>query len=181
MGRRSEAEGAGMCQAEDAVRRRKKRARYITGLDERVGMERDGGRLSLAGGPRAGAPHTRERLVTERFSDKESTMYIARWHMKSNPGKTEACIALLRRWEMSVGDRVGLKPGTMRVSVGALGSGEDEIEIDVKVETLSDLESTWKDIEAVPHHKALMEELSGLLVSSPRWSVRRMFELSTND
>lgn len=108
-------------------------------------------------------------------------MYIARWHMKSNPGKTEACIALLRRWEMSVGDRVGLKPGTMRVSVGALGSGEDEIEIDVKVETLSDLESTWKDIEAVPHHKALMEELSGLLVSSPRWSVRRMFELSTND
>lgn len=108
-------------------------------------------------------------------------MYIARWHMTANPGKTDACIALFRKWEMDVGDRVGWKPGTMLVSAGFLGSNEGEIEIEVKVDSLSDLESIWKDVDSVPHHKVLMAELAPLLLTSSRWTVRQVFARTPND
>ena len=105
-------------------------------------------------------------------------MYIARWHLTARVGQTDACIALLRKWELDVGARVGWKTGSIRVISGVLGTGEGEIEFEVRLDALSDLESAWSDMAGVPYHKQYIRELEPLTASGSRWTIHRVAELS---
>ncbi|MCC6558110.1 MAG: hypothetical protein IT372_34615 [Polyangiaceae bacterium] len=106
-------------------------------------------------------------------------MYIARWHLTSRVGHTDACIALLRKWEVDVGQRVGWKTGSIRVLAGVLGAAEGEIEFEVRIDALSDLEGAWADMAAVPYHSQYIKELETLTVSgSHRWTIHRVVEVT---
>jgi hypothetical protein len=140
--------------------------------------ERD---LRLDVGARAHVDELRAPRVirTSRRQKRKATVFIARWHFSVRFGHTQQCIDVLRKWEVDVGQRVGWKAGAIRVLSGLLGASDTDIEFEVRVDSLTDLESAWADIEKVPYHKQLMKELEGLVAgSTSRWTVHRVAELT---
>jgi hypothetical protein len=106
-------------------------------------------------------------------------VFIARWHFNARFGHTQQCVNILQKWEIDVGQRVGWKSGAIRVMSGLLGVSDTEIEFEVRVDSLTDLESAWGDIDKVPYHKQYMKELEGLVSGSvSRWTVYRVAELN---
>lgn len=90
-------------------------------------------------------------------------MLIARWQIRAQFGKTDAVVALLQKWEADVGQRIGWRLGAVRIAQGKLGLGTTEVELEVRVDTLNDLESAWADMKTVPYHAQYMQELEPLL------------------
>jgi hypothetical protein len=109
-------------------------------------------------------------------------MFIARWQLSTRFGKTEECLAVLRKWEIDVGQRIGWRPGSIRIASGVVGAAQTEIEFETRVENLADLESAWRDMERVEQHKEYLKKLEPLLVSAgSRWVVLREYEIVNSD
>jgi hypothetical protein len=109
-------------------------------------------------------------------------MFIARWQLSTRFGKTDECLAVLRKWEIDVGQRIGWRPGSIRIASGVVGAAQTDIEFETRVETLADLESAWRDMERVEQHKDYLAKLVPLLVSEgSRWVVLREFEIVNSD
>lgn len=109
-------------------------------------------------------------------------MFIARWQLSTRFGKTEEALAVLRKWEIDVGARIGWRPGSIRVVSGVVGAAQTDIELETRVDTLADLESAWRDMEHVEPHKEHLKKLEPLLVSGgSRWVILREEELVSSD
>ena len=109
-------------------------------------------------------------------------MFIARWQLSTRFGKTEECLAVLRKWEIYVGQRIGWRPGSIRIAGGVVGAAQTDIEFETRVENLADLESAWRDMERVEQHKEHLKKLEPLLVSGgSRWVVLREYEIVNSD
>jgi hypothetical protein len=105
-------------------------------------------------------------------------MFVARWQFTSQFGKINDVLSILRKWEIDVGERVGWKAGAVRVVTGVVGAGDSSIELEVRVDSLSDLEAAWKDLGQNPHHDEYMKQLGTVIVSgTDRWTVYREVSL----
>jgi hypothetical protein len=105
-------------------------------------------------------------------------MFIARWQFTARFGKMEDCIAILRKWEIDVGQRMGWKPGSVRILGGFINTSESAIEFESHFDNLADLESAWGDRDRNPHHREYMVQLENLVVSGTnRWSLYREAKL----
>jgi hypothetical protein len=104
-------------------------------------------------------------------------MYIARWLLTAHTGHKDAAIGLLRKWETDVGERVGWRAASIRVTSGAIGVSRSQLEFEVRIDCLSDLESAWADMEKNPYHQQYSKELDAHIVSSA-WHVLEVVELS---
>jgi len=112
------------------------------------------------------------------LSERQDTMFIARWEFTCRFGRIEDCVSILRRWEMDVGDRVGWKASSVRVLAGFLGGNDSHIEFEARVENLTDLEAAWADIERNPHHREYMKQLEHVIVAgTSKWTVLREVKL----
>jgi hypothetical protein len=100
-------------------------------------------------------------------------MFIARWEFTCRFGKVDDCIAILRKWEMDVGDRVGWKASSVRVLTGLVGASDSQVEFEARVDSLSDLEVVWADLERNPHHREYMKQLEQVIAGASRWTVLR--------
>ncbi len=101
-------------------------------------------------------------------------MFIARWQFTSRFGKLDDCISILRKWEIDVGERVGWKASNIRVLTGFIGGNDSLVEFETRFDSLSDLEGAWGDMERNPHHRELLKQLEGVIVSgSSSWSLLR--------
>ena len=109
-------------------------------------------------------------------------MFIARWQLSTRFGKTEEALDILRKWEIDVGQRIGWRPGSIRITTGVVGAPQTDIEFETRVDTLADLESAWRDMEHVEPHKDYLKKLEPLVVSgASRWVVLREYEVITSD
>ncbi len=109
-------------------------------------------------------------------------MYIARWLLTAHYGHKEATLALLRKWETDVGQRIGWRTGSIRVLAGAIGVAQSHIEFEVKVDSLNDLESAWADMAKNPYHAQYLKELEPHILSGSNvWQIYELAELSTAD
>ncbi|EYF00373.1 hypothetical protein [Chondromyces apiculatus] len=109
-------------------------------------------------------------------------MYIARWQFTAREGQTDATIVLLRKWMVDVGDRIGWKPTSLRFVQGLIGDSEGHIEMEVQLDSFTDLESAWNDMKGVPYQKQHQRELEPLLVpGSMRWTLHRILDISAED
>lgn len=109
-------------------------------------------------------------------------MFIARWQLSTRFGKTDECVALLRKWELDVGQRIGWRPGAVRIASGMIGANQTDIEFETRVDNLADLESAWRDMGHVEHHKEYLKKLEPLLVSGgSRWVVLREADVIPRD
>jgi hypothetical protein len=109
-------------------------------------------------------------------------MFIARWQFTVQSGQTDKCIALLQKWEIDVGQRIGWRPGSVRILKGFIGVSDGEVEFETHFDSLSDLEGAWNDMARSPHHGEYMKLLEPLMVSgTTRWTIYRECSLSTAD
>jgi hypothetical protein len=109
-------------------------------------------------------------------------MYIARWTFDTRFGKTDDSIALLRRWEIDVGERVGWKLGSVRLLRNVMGGTDTAIEFEAHCDSLDELERTWRDMEKAPYHQEYLRKLQELIVpGTSRWSVLRQQDLAPKD
>lgn len=99
-------------------------------------------------------------------------MFIARWQFTTKFGKTNECVAVLKKWEVDVGQRIGWRPGSIRILRGFIGTAESEVEFESRFDSLSDLEGAWGDMARIEYHREYMKQLEPLVVSgSNRWSI----------
>ncbi|MBK9266696.1 MAG: hypothetical protein IPM54_43790 [Polyangiaceae bacterium] len=107
-------------------------------------------------------------------------MYVARWHLTARFGHKDDCLKLLQRWEIDVANRIGWRPGSIRIVAGGIGAGDTDIELEVRIDGLDDLESAWRDMAAVPYQAEYQKQLSELIVAgSSRWTVHQIVDFST--
>jgi len=106
-------------------------------------------------------------------------MFIARWQFNSRFGKVNDCVSILRKWEIDVGQRMGWKPGSVRILTGFIGTSESHVEFESRFDSLSDLEGAWGDMERAPAHREYMKMLEPLIDSgSDRWTLHREAEIT---
>lgn len=103
-------------------------------------------------------------------------MLIARLSFKAAPGKRDKCLELLKNWQRDVGDRSGVRTAATRISYGYVGHENGELEYEMRVDTLSDLENIWKDLDSNPHHAEYMGQLTALASGGFRWCVHKLAE-----
>ena len=104
-------------------------------------------------------------------------MYVARWHLTAQFGQKDETLKLLQRWEIDVAHRIGWRPGSLRFVAGSIGAGDTEIEMEVKIDSLTDLEAAWADMGRVPYQAEYQKKLSELIVGgSSRWTIHRVIE-----
>lgn len=105
-------------------------------------------------------------------------MLIARWQVRAAFGRTEEVVALLRKWEVDVGQRIGWRTGSVRIAHGSIGLAANEIELEVRIDNLTDLESAWNDMDKVPYHAEYLKQLAPLLeAGSKGWTVLKEVDL----
>jgi hypothetical protein len=105
-------------------------------------------------------------------------MFVARWQFTSQFGKVNDVLSILRKWEIDVGERVGWKTGHLRVVSGVVGAGNSDVELEVRVDAISDLEAAWGDMERNPHHHEHMKQLGHVLVGgTAKWTIYREVNL----
>ncbi|MEZ4294825.1 MAG: hypothetical protein R3B70_07600 [Polyangiaceae bacterium] len=109
-------------------------------------------------------------------------MYIARWLLTAHYGHKDATIALLRKWEADVGQRIGWRAAAIRVLTGVVGVPQSHVEFEVRVDSLNDLESAWADMGKNPYHAQYLKELEPHIMSgSNEWKIYEVAELSKSD
>ena len=109
-------------------------------------------------------------------------MYIARWLLTAHYGHKEATLALLKKWEADVGQRIGWRSGGIRVTSGAIGVPQSHVEFEVRVDNLTDLESAWADMAKNPYHAQYLKELEPHIMSgSNLWQVLELVDFASAD
>jgi hypothetical protein len=107
-------------------------------------------------------------------------MFIARWQFTAQFGKVEDVLSILRRWEIDVGERVGWRTSHVRITTGVVGAGRSSVELEVRVDSLGDLEAAWADIEKNPHHHELLKQLGHVVAGEDHWTILRERDLFPN-
>src|SRR5262245_47430571 len=105
-------------------------------------------------------------------------MFVARWMIDAKFGHKDETIAIWKKWQQEVGERVGMKRSTSRVLTGSIGAAECRFEIEHQFATLADLEKAWAEMGKIPSHKQFSKELESHIVSgSNRWEILRIVEV----
>lgn len=107
-------------------------------------------------------------------------MFIARWNLVARFGASDECISVLRKWEIDVGQRIGWKPGSVRILCGFIGASQSEIEFESRFDTVADFEAALRDMARNPHHREYMKKLEPMLAGGTNeWRVYREAEVAT--
>ena len=105
-------------------------------------------------------------------------MFLARWTVCAKFGHKDETVALCKRWQQEVGDRVGMKQGQSRVAVSAIGPVESRFEFESQFSSLAELEKAWAEMAKIPAHKKFSKELEEHVVSgSNGWEILRVLDL----
>ena len=109
-------------------------------------------------------------------------MHVVRWQFQVRFGHLNEVLGILRKWEVDVGQRVGWRATSIRVMQGLLGPSQSQIELETKIDSLGDLESSFGDMAKSPHHTEAMKSLEKYIVSgSDSWTVYKLVELFEQD
>ena len=109
-------------------------------------------------------------------------MYVARWNLTAKFGKTDETVALLRRWEADVGQRIGWRPGSVRIVSGFLGAALSSVELEVRCEGLDEFEAAWRDMQKNPMHKEYVRMLGSVVdAGAEGWTIHIVSEAPPSD
>ena len=102
-------------------------------------------------------------------------MIIARWHIEARFGHKQTVIDSLKKWCDDIGTQIGWKSDTTRITTGSIGASEATIELEVQLEDLAALNSSWAKLGTIDAHDAWSKEIEPNIVSgSTRWEVYRV-------
>jgi hypothetical protein len=100
-------------------------------------------------------------------------MFIARWHCNARFGKKQELIDPIKKWWETIGKEIG--QADFAVYTGSIGVAEALVTVDVRVESLAELDQQWDKLAKRRDHQDFSTELEPLVVSgSTRWEVLRV-------
>jgi hypothetical protein len=100
-------------------------------------------------------------------------MFIARWYCHARFGKKQELIERIRNWWDTIGNEIGQTD--YAVYTGSIGPAEALVTVDVRVESLADLDEQWTRLAKRSDHQNFGVEIEPLVVSgSTRWEVLRV-------
>ncbi len=99
-------------------------------------------------------------------------MIIARWHIEARFGHKQTVIDALKKWCDDIGTEIGWTSDRMRIATGSIGASEATIELEVQIEDLGELSTSWAKLGTIDAHAAWSKDLEAHVVSgSTRWEV----------
>ncbi len=102
-------------------------------------------------------------------------MMIARWHIEARFGHRATVIDSLRKWCDDIGTQIGWTSDKTRIATGSIGAREATIELEVQIEDLADLDSSWAKLGTIDAHAAWGKEVEPYIVSgSTKWEIYRL-------
>lgn len=100
-------------------------------------------------------------------------MIIARWHCHARFGRKQELIERIKGWWETIGREIGQTD--YAIYTGSIGAEEALVSVDVRVESLAELDAQWNRLAGREDHKAFGREVEPLLVSGrSRWEVLRV-------
>jgi len=76
-----------------------------------------------------------------------------------------------------IASQIGWTKDKIRIASGSIGALESALEVDVLVQDLSELNTSWNKLASIPAHKEWSKQLEPFIVSgTPRWEVFRIVE-----
>jgi hypothetical protein len=104
-------------------------------------------------------------------------MFVARWIIEAKFGHKDDTMALCKKWQAEVGNRVGVSMSNQRVLTGSVGANESRFEFESQFASLADLEKSWAEMAKIPAHKQFSKDLEQHVVSGTnRWEILRIVE-----
>ncbi|KAL3143443.1 hypothetical protein ABBQ38_002260 [Trebouxia sp. C0009 RCD-2024] len=88
-------------------------------------------------------------------------------------------IALLEEWVQSVGSQAGLTEQNTTIMSGAVGVPESRLELEIEVDSLTQLETFWGQIPPQAHKAWSQRAQHFLIDGSPKWEVFRKVAISS--
>jgi hypothetical protein len=100
-------------------------------------------------------------------------MFIARWHCNARFGKKQELIDRIRNWWETIGKEIGQTD--YAVYTGSIGAPEALVTVDVRVESLGELDRQWDDLAKRRDHQDFGTAIEPFVVSgSTRWEILRV-------
>jgi hypothetical protein len=104
-------------------------------------------------------------------------MMIARWHIDARFGHKETVIDSLKTWSRDIASQIGWTNDKLRMASGSIGALESTVEMDVLVQDLIELNTSWNKPGSIPAHKEWSKQIEPYIVSgTPRWEILRIVE-----
>ena len=104
-------------------------------------------------------------------------MIIARWHIDARFGHKQSVIDALKTWSRDIASQIGWTKDKVRIATGSIGALESTVEIDVLIQDLTELDTSWNKLGAIPAHKEWSKQIEPFIVSgTPRGEVFRIVE-----
>jgi hypothetical protein len=102
-------------------------------------------------------------------------MIIARWYIEARFGHKQTVIDSLQKWCDDFGTQIGWTSDQMRIATGSIGVREAAVELEVQLEDLAELNTSWVKLGSIDAHSEWSNELEPHIVSgSTRWEVYRL-------
>ncbi len=102
-------------------------------------------------------------------------MMIARWQIEARFGHKQTVIDSLKKWCDDIGTQIGWTSDRTRIATASIGAREATIELEVQLEDLAALNSSWAKLGTIDSHAAWSKEIEPNIVSgSTKWEVYRI-------
>ena len=102
-------------------------------------------------------------------------MMIARWHIDARFGHKQTVLDAVKLWGQEIGSQIGWTPDKVRITTGSVGALESTVELEVRIEDLSELDQAWKKLGTLEAHRKWSKDLEPNIVSAtPRWEIYRL-------
>ena len=102
-------------------------------------------------------------------------MMIARWHIDARFGHKQALIDACKTWGKEIGSQIGWSADKVRITTGSIGALESTVEIEITIQDLAELNTSWTKLGAIEAHKQWSKDIEPFVVSgTPRWEVLRV-------
>jgi hypothetical protein len=102
-------------------------------------------------------------------------MMIARWHIEARFGHKQTVIDSMQKWCDEIGTQIGWTSDRTRIATGSIGVPEAVVELEIQLEDLAELNSSWAKLGSIDAHAAWSKEIEPFVVSgSTRWDVYRV-------
>lgn len=102
-------------------------------------------------------------------------MMIARWHIDARFGHKQTVIDAIKTWNRDIGSQIGWTADKVRVTTGSVGAHESAVEVEIRIEDLTELDKAWNKLGTIEAHKKWSKDLEPNVVSAtPRWEVYRI-------
>ena len=102
-------------------------------------------------------------------------MIIARWKIDARFGHKSEVTDAMQWWMNEIAPELGWNSDKTRMMTGAIGANESAVVMEVKLDSITELDGSWNKLRNMDRHREWGKDLEPNVVSgSHRWEVYRL-------